>query len=77
MRPDPGTNQFYRERLAALDREIHKVELDLVSGRTATFCPDHLADLWRQRRAIKLLLMRRTIEQCRPVVNFKKWREGE
>jgi hypothetical protein len=71
-----GNGQL-RTALESVERQISPLEAAILTeGRSAELATN-LADLWAQRRLLRQLLRVRTIESRKPVVDFRKWRDGD
>ena len=70
-------NRQLRTALESVERQISPLEAAILTeGRSADLATT-LAELWAQRRLLRQLLRVRTIESRKPVVDFRKWRDGD
>jgi hypothetical protein len=71
-----GTNRQFETLLRHIDGQIVGMEQRLVNGASPGTTTPALDDMWRKRRALKLLLLNRKVEASKPVVDFTRWRDG-
>jgi hypothetical protein len=71
-----GTNRQFETLMRHLDGQIIGIEQLLVNGASPAAATPELDELWRKRRALRLLLLNRKIEAAKPVVDFTRWRDG-
>jgi hypothetical protein len=71
-----GTNRQFEASLAALERQIPRIEAALLYGSESPNLAGGLAELWARRRVLKLLMLNRQVEAAKHVVDFRRWRDG-
>jgi hypothetical protein len=75
-----GTNAQFQAVIRSVDWKIagleqSGLELSVISG-TVGASGAVLEELWERRQALRLLVLNREAEAAKPVVDFRKWRDG-